>query len=106
MSGDDDIPWTLNGVSEEARAAARKAAEQAGQSLGDWLSDAIRNTDLEERWTSRGLGAASDSPDRAALATTMALLERRMTDMERRLDDALGELRARLEALDGGDKSR
>jgi len=37
-----NIPWSVKGVSKEARAAAKKAAASEGVTMGEWLSRAIR----------------------------------------------------------------
>jgi hypothetical protein len=36
------LPWSLKGVSLEARARAKAAASEAGEPLGKWLGDTIR----------------------------------------------------------------
>jgi hypothetical protein len=38
------IPWSIKGVSADARAAAREAAKRAGEPLGVWLARVIRDT--------------------------------------------------------------
>lgn len=46
------IPWSIKGVSAEARAAAREAAKRAGEPLGVWLARMIREvaaTEARER---------------------------------------------------------
>jgi hypothetical protein len=37
------IPWSVKGVSKEARAAAKKAAANQGITMGEWLTQAIRS---------------------------------------------------------------
>jgi hypothetical protein len=37
-------PWSIKGISADARAAAREAAKQAGEPLGVWLARVIRET--------------------------------------------------------------
>jgi hypothetical protein len=37
-----NIPWSVKGVSKEARAAGKKAAALEGVTMGEWLSRAIR----------------------------------------------------------------
>ncbi len=36
-----EVPWSINGVDAEARAAATEAARRAGMALGDWLNSVI-----------------------------------------------------------------
>ena len=44
------IPWSIKGVSADARVAAREAAKRAGEPLGVWLARVIRDTaDTEAR---------------------------------------------------------
>lgn len=40
---DNGIPWSIKGVSAEARASARDAAKRAGLPVGAWLVRAIRD---------------------------------------------------------------
>lgn len=37
------LPWSLKGVSPEAREIAKKAAAQQGMTIGEWVSRAIRD---------------------------------------------------------------
>jgi hypothetical protein len=37
------IPWSVKGVSKEAREAAKKAAGEQGITMGEWLTRAIRS---------------------------------------------------------------
>ncbi|UUX47964.1 hypothetical protein NUH88_11090 [Nisaea acidiphila] len=37
------LPWSLKGVSPEAREIAKKAAAQQGMTIGEWVSAAIRD---------------------------------------------------------------
>ena len=40
-----NIPWSIKGVSREARDAAKKAAAAQGDTMGEWLTLAIRSGD-------------------------------------------------------------
>ena len=42
-----NIPWSVKGVSKEAREAAKKAAAERGVTMGEWLTQAIRSGDHE-----------------------------------------------------------
>ena len=71
------MPWSLKGVSVEARDAAKSAAAEAGVPIGDWLSDIIREIAMAER-----LEAAMPAPSRPQAATTgprMSSIERAMS---------------------------
>jgi len=51
---DDRIkPWTIKGISPEARNAAIAAAERARQPIGEWVSRAIRSQVQSDRQESR-----------------------------------------------------
>lgn len=98
----EDFPWTLKGVSEEARAAARKAAEEAGRSVGEWLSDVIRAVEAVESRIDTGeaqrADAGPDSPtvvDQEILAA-IDRLERRIDEVERNARSAIDEILDRL----------
>ncbi len=46
-------PWTIKGISPEARNAAIAAAERARQPIGEWVSRAIRSQVQTDRQESR-----------------------------------------------------
>jgi hypothetical protein len=54
------IPWSIKGISADARAAAREAAKRAGEPLGVWLARAIRETAEAE---ARERGATAVVPE-------------------------------------------
>ena len=56
-----NIPWSVKGVSKEARAAAKKAAALEGVTMGEWLRRAIRT-------------AKTDPPVVSATQTARAIL--------------------------------
>jgi localization factor PodJL len=43
-----NLPWSIKGVSAEAREAAKQAARSAGLPLGLWLSRVIREVAAQE----------------------------------------------------------
>jgi hypothetical protein len=45
---DANLPWSIKGISAEARAAAREAAKKAGMPLGAWLARCIREVAAAE----------------------------------------------------------
>jgi hypothetical protein len=45
---ESNIPWSIKGISAEARAAAREAAKKAGMPLGAWLARTIREVAAAE----------------------------------------------------------
>ena len=49
------IPWSVKGIEQQARAAAKQAARQSGMTIGEWLNSVIMesadgNDDLERRY--------------------------------------------------------
>jgi localization factor PodJL len=49
------IPWSVKGIEQQARAAAKEAARQSGMTIGEWLNSVIMesadgNDDLERRY--------------------------------------------------------
>ncbi|EKE78526.1 MULTISPECIES: hypothetical protein [Oceanibaculum] len=100
-----NMPWSIKGVSPEAREAARKAVESGDMTMGEWLSEAIRAVAAEER------GVAS-APEPAAaqtevtedrlepLAERIAAAERRTALMVAPLHELLETIARRLEGLE------
>lgn len=43
------LPWSLKGVSPEAREIAKKAAAQQGITIGEWVSRAIRDVGPDQQ---------------------------------------------------------
>ena len=56
-----NMPWSLKGVTHEARAAAKAAAHVAGVPLGQWLSGAIRASGSRVAVASDGDGGGTDN---------------------------------------------
>ncbi|MGE0747514.1 MAG: hypothetical protein AB7K86_19805 [Rhodospirillales bacterium] len=59
-------PWSLKGVSVEARKAARTAAAAHGMTVGAWLAEVIRTTAAEEQAAAAGAAAAIADLSQAA----------------------------------------
>lgn len=98
----EDFPWTLKGVSDEARAAARKAAEKAGRSVGEWLSDVIRAVEAVESRVDVGMAQRADAgPDSRTVVDQEILaaidrLERRIEQVDRDAKAAIDKILERL----------
>jgi len=75
---DDRIkPWTIKGISPEARNAAIAAAERARQPIGEWVSRAIRGQVQADRQESRAPVPVGPEPAPASdSAADLAQLER------------------------------
>ena len=75
---DDRIkPWTIKGISPEARNAAIAAAERARQPIGEWVSRAIRSQVQSDRQESRApVPVLPQSTPASDPAVDLAQLER------------------------------
>jgi hypothetical protein len=68
------LPWSLKGVSLEARARAKAAATEAGEPLGKWLGDTIRQVaEAETAKVAREVAAAAAPREPALLDPAMAV---------------------------------
>ncbi len=93
------MPWSVKGVSDEAREIAKKAAAEHGMTIGDWLSTVIRVRTSPE-----------DSPEESAdgADSTMALddddlLWVDVDDDEASEEDATGRKEAAASGAEGSD---
>ena len=82
--GPRPAPWSVRGVTAEARNAAIAAAHREGQTLGEWLDRAIRQSIKAER-------AGELAP---TLETTLAELVKTMQAQNARLGGRRGPPRA------------
>lgn len=78
QASDDRIkPWTIKGISPEARNAAIAAAERARQPIGEWVSRAIRSQVQSDRQESRApVPVLPQSAPASDPAADLAQLER------------------------------
>lgn len=101
------LPWSIKGISPEAREAAKSAAATDGLTMGEWMSRAIRRAGGEAEVD----GPAADrtaSPvpalDTAALEAEIAKrirgTEERLLGVVEPLYDIVEELRRRLDRLE------
>lgn len=81
-------PWSVRGVSPEARNAAALAARRAGRSVGEWVEGVVMAAAHAE------LKAAS-----VPAATGEDTLKAILAQLEKR-DEALGQLAAKVEAME------
>lgn len=58
------LPWSLKGISPEAREIAKKAAAQQGMTIGEWVSAAIRDIGPD------AAGADASGPDASGLGAS------------------------------------
>jgi hypothetical protein len=59
---ESNVPWSIKGISAEARAAAREAAKKAGMPLGTWLARTIREVAAAEARERGETAAAPPKP--------------------------------------------
>ncbi len=117
-----NMPWSVKGVSKEARDAVKKAAAEQGITMGEWLTQAIRadgesqegpadpgpqsvaaapTTELESSGDDgpSPLAMSSDTL-RAAIAERIVESELRLLAVVEPLQDIIEQLAARIEALE------
>src|SRR5258708_12914600 len=56
------MPWSIKGISAEARGVAKTAAGAANQSIGPWLSQLIRAASRAEHEATTGQALAAAGP--------------------------------------------
>jgi len=112
------MPWSVKGVSDEARARAKALAQASGQTMGVCLSDMILSMEPEEPPLSAQAGAGQTlmnghshtaDPKVAELAELMLALARRVAALEKdatefaaSFQDQLSDLRHRLRRAEQG----
>ena len=100
-----NMPWSIKGVSTEARDAARAAVEASGGTMGEWLGEAIRAVAAEERGVAEMPDAVPAAPEMTPemlepLAERIAAAERRTALMVAPLHELLETIARRLEGLE------
>src|SRR5258708_18435374 len=95
------MPWSIKGISAEARGVAKTAAGAANQSIGPWLSQLIRAASRAEHeaTTGQALVAADPAPLPASGAAELARPDWR-SEIET-LTDRIAKLEQRAAALVG-----
>jgi hypothetical protein len=109
MSEASHMPWSIKGVSAEARKIAKAAATSAGQPMGVWLTRVIEAASAARLGQP---GAVVPRPeagvpapmelrvDLEAMSQRLTGVERRILDSLQPLDRALAQISRRLEALE------
>ena len=67
------VPWSVKGVDQDAREAAKEAARRSGMSLGEWLNSAIAEQ-------------AAEAAAAAQVDTGLSTVTRRLESISQRLD--------------------
>ncbi len=92
-------PWSVRGVSRDARRSAAEAAARAGKTVGEWVTTAVMNAARAEQ-----AGEASPRSPGAPAEDHIAALAARISETESRVA-ALVELARRLESNPGAQGS-
>ena len=109
MSEAGNMPWSIKGVSAEARKIAKSAAMSAGEPMGVWLSRLIDAASAQRLGQANQVVIRPEPPvpapaelrvDIEALAQRLTLVERRMIEALQPLDQALSQIGRRLEVLE------
>ena len=61
------MPWSLIGISDEARKIIRLAAAESGQTIGQWLNDRILRAAAPQTSVNSGSTVSTSGEDQAAL---------------------------------------
>ena len=116
-----NIPWSVKGVSKEAREAAKSAAAEQGVTMGEWLTQAIRSgeqdlSDVPHTGRSEAeLDPTTDPPTvgqtstvtnpadrlRAGISESIAQSEARILGVVTPLQEIILQMALRIEALEG-----
>lgn len=104
------LPWSIKGISPEAREAAKAAAASHGMTMGEWMSRAIRRAggadEAEEPVAHEGtspLAALDTTALEAEIAKRIRGTEERLLGVVEPLYDIVEELRRRLDRLEARD---
>jgi len=116
-----NIPWSVKGVSKEAREAVKRAATAEGVTIGEWLSRAIREADEfpaapeSQEETDAIVTAIGQSGDitsshegsakalRSGLAERISEAEDRIIGVVEPLQEIIQQLAKRIETLERGE---
>lgn len=112
------MPWSVKGVSDEARARAKALAQASGQTMGAWLSEQILAMEPTDEHQSAAepaqppvsgqIHTVADSKVAElaelmlALARRIATLEKDTTEFATSFQDQLSDLRHRLRRVEQG----
>lgn len=99
------LPWSLKGVSPEAREIAKKAAAQHGMTIGEWVSRAIRDVgpDQEPATAPGNVTALDEAPLTGGAETdgdvVRDAVRKRIYESEERVAHMVGPLQEIIERL-------
>ena len=90
-----DLPWSIKGVTADARARAKAAAKRDGLTMGAWLSQAIESGDGAPPAADVGAPVAP-----ADIEARLDALEARMVALAAPLHEVIAQLSGRLSQLE------
>lgn len=76
------MPWSLVGISDDARKAVRIAAAENGQTIGQWLNDCILRM-AEQKNSATNQTAASETSQTRVAHDILNRMDRILADAER-----------------------
>jgi hypothetical protein len=85
-------PWSVKGVSEEAKQAAKRLAHQSHKTMGVWLSDLILNQPVPE----------SSQKAEKEMASLILALAKRISVLEKTVADHVQSVESRLQTVENG----
>ena len=83
-------PWSVKGVSEEAKQAAKRLAHQSNKTMGAWLSDLILNQPAPE----------SSQKAEKEMANLILALAKRISVLEKTVAEHAQSMESRLRTLE------
>ena len=115
-----NIPWSVKGVSKEAREAAKSAAAEQGVTMGEWLTQAIRSGEQDLADVPRSVSTEAENHSvndpplvgqmptvsnpadrlRAGISKSIAQSEERILGVVTPLQEIIQQMALRIEALE------
>jgi hypothetical protein len=83
-------PWSVKGVSEDAKLAAKRLAHQSNKTMGAWLSDLILNQPAPE----------SSQKTEKEMASLILALAKRISVLEKTVADHVQSVESRLQRVE------
>ena len=98
------VPWSIRGIDDDIREAARAAARRSGVSVSEWLNDLIAEQAAADRATPRRSHHDKDDggfyPEADAVTDAVQSLTRRIRAMDENSRAALSGLQDRLDEIE------
>jgi hypothetical protein len=98
------LPWSIKGISKEARDMARQAAAEQGVTMGEWVSTAIRALQAHAEQPAvpapvTPAESAQPAPPEMSLQVVQDRIAARVEESEQRLVSVLGPLNEVVQAM-------